>query len=185
VRAHCGIIGNEEADRLAGEGALKPDEDQEIDLNVDPRARITGTRLVAASQSLLYRSIVEKQSTDREARRLTAKNLDRARYAAEERMGHTPSDEVIWGSMRANHLISNKTRNFLWKAMHNAYKLGDYWRRISFHPEWAECNVCGKVESMEHIMTECQRSGQDVVWREAEKTDVRERNGRMEETVLG
>lgn len=56
-------------------------------------------------------------------------NLDITRYAIEARNGVLPSDVRIWKSI-TNKNISKNISADLWKAMHNAYKIGDYWMHI-------------------------------------------------------
>lgn len=48
--------------------------------------------------------------------------------------------------------------------MHNNYKVGNYWKNILNFERRVLCAYCGNVtETMEHILTECSMSGQNIV----------------------
>ncbi|KAF9555220.1 hypothetical protein CPC08DRAFT_744282 [Agrocybe pediades] len=86
------------------------------------------------------------------------------RHAVEDTFGKRPSDEQIWLSLRRKE-IGLRPRAFLWKAVHNAYKIGRWWERIQNYEYRGRCQVCNTTETMEHILTECQASGQETIWR--------------------
>lgn len=48
--------------------------------------------------------------------------------------------------------------------IHNGYRVGDHWTKIPGHEEKAECHRCRVVESMNHILTECEENGQKQIW---------------------
>jgi ribonuclease HI len=53
--------------------------------------------------------------------------------------------------------------------MHGAYKIGKYWEHIPDCEERAICQHCEVTETLEHIVLECTRSGQDIVWKLAKE----------------
>ncbi|KAJ6549938.1 hypothetical protein B0H19DRAFT_874688, partial [Mycena capillaripes] len=57
---------------------------------------------------------------------------------------------------------------FLWKSLHNAHKIGYYWTHIPECEERAVCRTCGTEENLEHILTECESPGPEIVWKEVE-----------------
>lgn len=61
TKGHTGDHGNEEADRLAGEGALKEDTDV-INLETDKKFNLTGAQLSKLTQAIAYRGIREKKN---------------------------------------------------------------------------------------------------------------------------
>ncbi len=65
--------------------------------------------------------------------------------------------------------IPRKMRDFLWKMMHGAQRLGNYWEHIPGYEYRATCSVCGMEDTMEHILFECEAQGQAVVWRMVRK----------------
>lgn len=78
-------------------------------------------------------------------------------------------NQTLWTSLRSKD-FTPKIRAFLWKVMHNAYKVGKYWINIPSCEQRAQCHACeGVEESMEHILTECRASGQETIWNLAEE----------------
>ncbi|KAJ7716486.1 hypothetical protein DFH07DRAFT_762425, partial [Mycena maculata] len=61
------------------------------------------------------------------------------------------------------------TRDFMWRCLHQAYKIGGYWRNIPTYEHYAVCQHCNVDESMEHVLLECSAPGQEVLWRLAQK----------------
>jgi ribonuclease HI len=176
VKGHSGNEGNEEADRKADEGADKVAPDW---LNIVERYGINprGVRLQSLTRRLAYRAIRARKMMGFAQRKATARNLEYARAAVEEVTGKQPTDEKLW-SFVGSKTHTMKHKQFLWKIAHDAYKVGQYWKNIPNHEERATCG-CGAgdgIESMRHIMTECQYPGQKELWRLAGK--LWERKGR-------
>ncbi|KAJ7923686.1 hypothetical protein B0H13DRAFT_2400978 [Mycena leptocephala] len=88
---------------------------------------------------------------------------DKVRYSIEAQCGKIPTDEDIWKSIRHKD-IDRKIRNFLWKAMHQTFKCGGYWRNIPNYEQWAVCPVCNVDDSLEHALLECTAPGQEIIW---------------------
>lgn len=87
------------------------------------------------------------------------------RWAIHDINQEAPTDKRIWLSLK-DRSISREARAFLWKAMHNAYKVGRYWESIPNFKRRALCAECGNAtETLEHILTECKMSGQDTIWK--------------------
>ncbi|KAK0431226.1 hypothetical protein EV421DRAFT_1720723, partial [Armillaria borealis] len=66
---------------------------------------------------------------------------------------------------------------FVWKSIHGAFKLGDFWDRLG--PEYAgrvNCPKCGVQETMEHILLECQIIGQELIWKLTEELWMKKHN---------
>ena len=127
--------------------------------------RLTGMRLSETTQGMLYRGILEtRKQTPRET---TSYNLGITKACIEELVGRSPTDEKIWKSLRSKDFPC-RTRAFLWKTMHGAYKCGKYWTNIPTCEHRGICHACdGVEESMEHILTECR--GQEYVWKITEE----------------
>ncbi|KAF9540733.1 hypothetical protein CPC08DRAFT_650795, partial [Agrocybe pediades] len=127
----------------------------------EPVKTLEGARLSTATQSLLYQGIISKNEAH--VKRDTVAHLDMIRHAIGDTFGKRPSDEQIWLSLRRKE-IGLRPQAFLWKATHNAYKIGRWWERIQNYEHRGQCHVCDTTETMEHILTECRASGQETIW---------------------
>ncbi|KAK0463726.1 ribonuclease H-like protein [Desarmillaria tabescens] len=159
------MVGAKRASELALAGAQK-DIIDEIDYVFPKRFTVSGAKLNAVSQATLSAGIRLRKK--RVTRQTTEANLDITRWAAKVLGGVLPTDEKIWRSMRKKS-ISRNIREFLWKTMHGAFKIGKYWENIPGYEERSTCPKCGVAETMEHILTECAIPGQLIVWSLAEE----------------
>lgn len=64
---------------------------------------------------------------------------------------------------------SRNIRAFLWKILHDAYKVGDHWLSIPEYEHRARCVTCQCSETREHILTECNAPGRRLVWKMAQE----------------
>jgi hypothetical protein len=91
------------------------------------------------------------------------------RHAVKEVNGIFPSERDVWRSIRDSDIPTEK-RGFIYKNIHDAYRIGDYWDRMENHQHKARCFLCGGIENMEHILTECENSKvSKTIWEEAKK----------------
>ncbi|KAJ7046149.1 hypothetical protein C8F04DRAFT_938809 [Mycena alexandri] len=60
--------------------------------------------------------------------------------------------------------FTRQTRNFLWKSMHDAHRIGRFWSHIPEFGDREICQFCGEMEDLEHIVLRCRRPGQQQVW---------------------
>ncbi|KAJ3871990.1 hypothetical protein F5051DRAFT_304189, partial [Lentinula edodes] len=97
-------------------------------------------------------------------RKATKVNIGRAKASVQEIGSNHPTDTNLWKSIR-NKDFECKTRTFLWMVYHNAYKNGEYWDTIPGYEMCANCSECRVTDSLEHILTECNCPGQDLIWR--------------------
>jgi ribonuclease HI len=161
VKGHSGIRGNDEADRLANIGARKPlpphDPIPPAPVNTIP----SGAKLSALSQKDFYRGI--KMANLPPPRRGTQLNLDRIQACATAFYNQSPTHAAIWKSLKIKE-ISKRVREFLWKSIHNAFKIGRFWDNIPNYENRGICAHCEIEESMEHIITECDAPGRETIW---------------------
>ena len=161
VKGHSDIRGNDEADKLAREGSNKEPPQHETKLNTPENTIPSGAKLSALSQKDFYRGVIA--TTRPPPRKSTATNLGRIQAYAEEYYGTFPNEETIWKTTKHKDL-SKKTQEFLWKCIHDAFKIGKFWRNIPNFEIRGTCTHCDTEESMEHILTECDAPGRKEVW---------------------
>ncbi|KAF8191386.1 ribonuclease H-like protein [Pholiota molesta] len=171
VKGHSGDKGNEEADKLwcnrpTKEGAAKDIADN-IDLQIPEDYNVEGAEFIDLTQAELYRGIREMKEVALAPRRNTTIWLDIIRWASKDRWGIFPTDKLIWTSIR-NPNIDKKIRAFLYQLIHGSLRIGPYWEKIPQYEFRALCPECHELESMEHIQTECQASGQETIWQLAQ-----------------
>ncbi|KAJ7114990.1 hypothetical protein C8R44DRAFT_582158, partial [Mycena epipterygia] len=100
----------------------------------------------------------------RTQRKYTFTNLDRIRCSVQEISNYTPTDENIWKSIRSVTL-QRLTREFLWKCIHNTFRVGDFWTHISLFIKLSgQCHSCYVPETLEHIAMDCNAPGQQLIW---------------------
>ncbi|KAJ6494518.1 hypothetical protein C8R45DRAFT_1052935 [Mycena sanguinolenta] len=73
--------------------------------------------------------------------------------------------------------LSSNIRNFLWKSIHNALRIGKYWAHIPECEDRVNCKHCGAEESLEHILLLCPSTGQKEVWKLAKDLWLKKHTG--------
>ncbi|KAJ7923120.1 ribonuclease H-like protein [Mycena leptocephala] len=146
--------GNPAAAALARSGASKTEEDN-IHLDVALDSQLPGARLSSLTQSIAYKGIKEMREP-------------RVRTAIKDTFSFHPKSPTIWKSMR-HWDIGRNIRNFLWKSMHGAHRLGKWWLNIPECEERANCIHCGPEETLDHILLECPSPSQSEVWKLTEQ----------------
>ncbi|KAJ6460041.1 hypothetical protein C8R47DRAFT_1180669 [Mycena vitilis] len=97
-------------------------------------------------------------------RKSTEINLDRIRCCISDVSAYIPCNKTIWRSLRSTD-IPRLIRNFLWKCMHNIFRVGPFWNHMENLEIFGQCPHCRVDESLEHIMLECNAPGSRQVWR--------------------
>lgn len=152
--------GSDEASALSKLGAGKPDTG-EITATIPANFDLDGAQLSTLTQARAYAGIRERKTAPR--RILTDIRLDMTRHAVLETEGFFPTDKMIWAAARHPD-ISRNIRNFLWKTLHQTQKIGEFWENVPTMTNRAICGACGVVESMDHILFDCETVGSEVVW---------------------
>lgn len=163
IKNHNNQPANENSYKFAVDGAKKDRTDQ-LDTTIAPTFNLTGVKLASMTQALAYRGIMRTKNPT--LRPSTENNISLVKTSLREMNGSTPTTERIWKSLRCRD-TPRKITDFLWKATHNAYKIGKYWKNIEGLEERATCKICPQIESMEHILTECPSNERKTVWEEA------------------
>ncbi|KAG1777131.1 hypothetical protein EV702DRAFT_1179550 [Suillus placidus] len=140
---------------LAKEGLNKTEPDI-IDTSITRPMHLSGINLQNGTQNIFYKCI-RKTANQPTKRRPTRMNLARTQQ-------ETPTEQLIWKSIRDNDIPRN-VQGFLWKMLHSAYKIGEYWEKIPNFEQRGKCGLCGDTETMEHILLECTKStAKEMVW---------------------
>ncbi|KAJ7494971.1 hypothetical protein FB451DRAFT_1477336 [Mycena latifolia] len=63
-----------------------------------------------------------------------------------------------------HHDFPRQVKNFLWKSLHSAHRIGDFWKHIPECEDRGICQFCDEPEDLEHIVLKCRRPGQDTIW---------------------
>ncbi|KAJ7089041.1 hypothetical protein C8R43DRAFT_908634 [Mycena crocata] len=132
-----------------------------VDTQVEPRVQIGGAKLSTLTQASAYRAI--KDLRNQAHRKETDMNINIIQNAIKMTYKKTPTVAAIWKSIRHPD-ISRQIRNFLWKVIHGANRVGKYWRHIPELEDRENCSQCGVEESIQHILFECESPGQAEVW---------------------
>ncbi|KAJ7704102.1 hypothetical protein B0H17DRAFT_1194011 [Mycena rosella] len=132
-----------------------------VNLLVPAEARIYGAKLSKMTQRNAYLKIRSLQKTP--SRKTTAITVALVQEFEKSRVGHAPTPEVIWQSIRHKD-ITSQIKSWLWKSMHGAHRVGRYWSHIPGFEERGTCISCDMPESLQHILFECPRPGQAQIW---------------------
>ncbi|KAJ3848231.1 hypothetical protein EV368DRAFT_7734, partial [Lentinula lateritia] len=78
---------------------------------------------------------------------------------------HKPREKDIWMGLQ-NKDIPNNISDFIWKALQNRVKCGEYFANMIL-PEWKEKQYCefGAVESIAHILLKCKMNKAKETWK--------------------
>ncbi|KAJ7925717.1 hypothetical protein B0H13DRAFT_2314309 [Mycena leptocephala] len=128
-----------------------------IDLRIRPDFQLSGAKLSTLTQATAYRAIKELRETVH--CQSTDENIRATQEAVKLLYKRKPTAAAIWKSIR-NQDISRQIKNFLWKTIHGAHRIGKFWSNIPEMEDRANCQHCGVLETMEHILLQCTRPGQ-------------------------
>ncbi|KAG1889867.1 hypothetical protein F4604DRAFT_2003496 [Suillus subluteus] len=121
--------------------------------------------MTQGTQRLFYGGICEINNVY-QRRRLTRMALAMMHHAVHQLRHESGNKDIPKG-----------IRGFLWKNLHRAYRLGDFWLNIPNFEQRGTCKLCRGIESMEHILIECQDSlVRQTIWNLAEKLWCRREN---------
>jgi ribonuclease HI/exonuclease III len=160
VEGHTGEPGNEAAHNAAINGTKKEEEDN-LNLNINPDFKISGARLAALTQKSAYRLLLRNKNTD-PITNVGRRSINRIKEAIEEVSGKRPTDQGVWSTLWKSAL-SNKFKDFQWKLIHDRLRCGMYFKNITNLQDRANCR-CGAIETPQHIFFDCKESGQASLW---------------------
>ncbi|KAL1945344.1 hypothetical protein VTO73DRAFT_2195 [Trametes versicolor] len=162
VKGHSDIPGNDGADVLAKRGADDPPllAGELPAPNTDFLAK--GCKLSSLTQRLAYKAI--KKWIPALPRRQTEILDGRITAALREDWNTSLRPGAIWKALRHDD-VRRSLRDFWWKALHGALKIGPYWDNIPGYEQRASCTHCAVPETLEHIWRECDAPGSLEIWK--------------------
>ena len=145
--------------------ALENPHQRDVAPEIDPSFSLRGQRLSAGTQRSFYQHLVTLHVQKHYSPKASlTNNIIATQRSVKDLWGATPTPPQLWKSTRSRDIPKN-IRNFLWKCLHNKYKIGSYWRNIPNFEERGSCRLCEGIETMQHILVDCQESRiRRVVW---------------------
>jgi hypothetical protein len=169
VKGHNGDLGNEESDRLAKEGANKAEPDN-LPLDIPIDHNLQGAKLATMTQVLAYRGVHTRSTPP--PRQSMRRNLDITKEAIRNFTQSHELDSTIWNNIQRKTIRPRvpRVQQFLLKAIHNTYMIGNFWSNIPGYEPRGQCSTCQSAETMDHILTSCAAEPVDTVWSLARET---------------
>ncbi|KZT18461.1 hypothetical protein NEOLEDRAFT_1193334, partial [Neolentinus lepideus HHB14362 ss-1] len=163
VKGHNGDPGNEVADKLAREGALKLHPDA-LNLAVPSNFALSGVKLLTLTQHIAYQAIRNTKADKHPPRRSASTNLARIQAGLEELTEHPETIPQLWLQCRNTNLCP-LVRQFLYKVIQHAYCVGDFWMPIPGYEEQALCPFFrDSSDNLDHILLECKSPARKIIW---------------------
>ncbi|KAI0056160.1 ribonuclease H-like protein [Artomyces pyxidatus] len=161
VKGHSGVIGNENSDERAGVGAARETEDP-IDTEIPPNFDLQGAKLSTITQRIAYKGVrAQKQYTHTPG---TETRVSMTQEALQAFNGELETKATIWKGCQNKDLRRN-IQQFLYKALYNVQRVGDWWNNIPGYEHRSICPYCEEDnENMSHILTECTHNARETIW---------------------
>ncbi|KZV98234.1 hypothetical protein EXIGLDRAFT_809315, partial [Exidia glandulosa HHB12029] len=123
-----------------------------------------GATLQGITQKIAHNAIRQIRAQSTPARRKTKENVDKTKAAVQRQNKERPTEDQIWLALKSRDLSRN-VRNFLWKALHSGHKIGDYFTGMPAPwNEYAQCALCNRTETLQHILFDCSSNETRTVW---------------------
>ncbi|KAJ6533006.1 RnaseH-domain-containing protein, partial [Mycena capillaripes] len=130
-------------------------------LVINQHFNVKGAKLAKLTQKIAYAGI--KKLKEEVSRKATDNNVKQITIATQKEYQHLPTVPEVWKSISSKD-FSRQVRNFLWKSLHSAHRIGVFWKHIPECEERGTCQFCDEPEDLEHILLKCRRPGQDIIW---------------------
>ncbi|KAF8174611.1 hypothetical protein K438DRAFT_1436117, partial [Mycena galopus ATCC 62051] len=127
---------------------------------------LTSVRLQGNRQKTFYKGIHKAKTLKLQERPASKRNLTTVRESLKTLHNKLVIDEEVWRSLR-DRAFMPWISQFLWKAIHNAHRIGHYWTHIPECEERTICKTCGGEEDLEHILLKCESPGCEIIWKAA------------------
>ncbi|KAI0687597.1 hypothetical protein C8Q76DRAFT_635284 [Earliella scabrosa] len=121
-----------------------------------------GAKLSLLTQSLACEHI-KRLTHANEKRPATVRMIKNICSPTQDAASGAIPEARLWKMIRKRE-VRRRVRDFLWKCLHDAVRVGKYWRNIPTMEERERCAWCGATESIQHILVECSATHVDTVW---------------------
>ncbi|KAJ6596403.1 hypothetical protein DFH09DRAFT_894212, partial [Mycena vulgaris] len=112
--------------QLAREGCHRQ-EVNNISLEVKRSLQLRGAKLSTLTQATVYAGIKELRASV--TRKASDNNVKQVTLAIRTEFNLFPSTAQVWKSTRHKD-FSRQIKNFLWKSLHSAHRIGSFWKHI-------------------------------------------------------
>ncbi|KAJ7736456.1 hypothetical protein B0H16DRAFT_1326508 [Mycena metata] len=147
--------------RLIAKEDLSTREPSKISIEIEASMSLDGAKLSTLTQKLAYAGIEERKAEV--SRKATDNNVKQVRAAIKLQNNKMPTTAQVWTSIRHKD-FTRQVRNFLWKSLHSAHRIGIIWKHIPECEDREICQFCDEPEDLEHILLKCKHPGQQEVW---------------------
>ncbi|KAJ7911321.1 hypothetical protein B0H13DRAFT_1614752, partial [Mycena leptocephala] len=155
------LAGQAQATQLAKDGCQDATT-RPICFESDPTFTLRGAKLNKLMQAIAYAGIRERKAPV--LRKSLVNSVTQVITAIKNNFNHSPTPAQVWKSIRHKD-FTRQVKNFLWKSLHSAHRIGAFWKHIPECEERAICQFCNELEDLEHILLKCKHPGQELVWK--------------------
>jgi hypothetical protein len=135
-----------------------------VNLGITPENELSGATLSTISQVQAYRMILDNKP--RTSRPATEKNIQIIKKDLQSIRQRQPTNASIWKAVQSTTL-RRRVRNFFFNLIHDSLKTGNFFKHIPNCEEQVNCSKCGKIDSIQHILLECQSPHRNLIWQTA------------------
>ncbi|KAJ7483379.1 hypothetical protein FB451DRAFT_1393485 [Mycena latifolia] len=154
------LEGHTGAAQLARQGCHRP-EPTNIDYVIEPELQLRGAKLSTLTQATAYAGIKERKADV--TRKASENNVKQVALATQHVFKRFPTTAQVWKSIRHKD-FTRQTKNFFWKSLHSAHRIGTFWQHIPDCEDRGICQFCKEPEDLDHILLRCKRPGQSQIW---------------------
>ncbi|KAJ7229948.1 hypothetical protein GGX14DRAFT_343586 [Mycena pura] len=144
---------------------------------------MNGVCLANTNQKIFYQAIREWKESTREPRTKTDLRITEVQNGVLQSFDRMVLPAQIWCTVY-NLDFSRPVREFLWKSLHDAHRIGSYWKHIPECKDRVLCATCGVTKNLAHVLVECTVPGQQEIWAAAEEL-WKKKAGHWPELPLG
>ena len=124
---------------------------------------LRGITLNTLTQKIAHRGLRQIHLNNSPQWRMTTHNILSIQTALCNLNMREPTPRDIWLSIR-KPVFTPKLHNFFYITIHGGQCIGPWWKNISGYEDRQNCTHCASLDTMEHILTQCKKPGQQVAW---------------------